>query len=123
MGLVLADCPRSVPEFKALPRRERRRVAMRCYWQVFGHWQTWFGLAMTCGGGGLSALLGALAAHELYGTASPLYGGWWILLLSTAIGGGAGGVFYGIIVNRIRNYYIREHLRRLGLIGSPGRRP
>jgi hypothetical protein len=123
MGLVLADCPRSVPELKRLPRRDRRRIVAACYWRVFRHWQTWLGLGIMAGGGGLSALLGPLAAHELYGTASPLYGGWWLVLLSTAIGGGAGGVVYGIIVNRIRKHYIREHLRRRGLLGDSEQRP
>jgi hypothetical protein len=119
MELTLTDCPRSVPELKKLPRRERRRIWRRCYWRAFGHWQTWFGLAILGGGAAVSTFLGAMAGGLFKNGEVSWFTRIGLVVACGAGGGGVGGLFYGVIVNRITNYYVREHLQREGLVAGP----
>ena len=86
---------KSVPGLSQMSKKNRKVVWRRCYLKSFRNWQTWVAVAACIACAGIGDVLGRMLGAET---------------ISTAIGGGFGGLIFGLVTAEMESRNIRKYL-------------
>jgi len=86
---------KSVPELSGMSKKERKVIWRRCYLKTFRNWQTWVAFIACVVCAGIGNVWGQILGAEI---------------ISTAIGGGIGGLILGLVTAEMESRNIREYL-------------